>query len=496
VKTALYHFVLLGLLTFLVACLGTGNPNPNPTPDTTKPTVRLSSSTSEVRFSGPITLTAFATDDRGIEKVEFFEGSSKLGVISTAPYTWRVDFKATQSGKKSYSVVATDTSNNSKESDSLVVNVAITPGFASVGGALDANPDQVASVPSLVLDSSGNPAVAWRESDGTSDNIYVKRWNGSGWTLVGNGFLDVNTNRDVFDPSLVLDSSGNPAVAWEESDSTSNNLYVKRWNGTAWVLVGAGPLDVNLNQDAFLPSLALDPGGNPVVAWAETDGTSSNVYVKRWNGTAWDLVGNGFLDANANRNASDPSLVLDSGGNPAVAWSESDGTSSNVYVKRWNGSGWTSVGDDFLDVNTDRDAFDPSLVLDSSGNPVVAWDESDANSYNAYVKRWNGTAWVLVGDGFLDVNTNRDASVPSLKLDLRGNPVVAWDESDGTSNNIYVKRWNGTVWVAVGSGPLDVSLNQSARYPSLALDASGNPAVAWRESDGTSTNIYLKRFSD
>jgi Bacterial Ig domain len=110
-----------------------------PTPDTIKPTVRLSSSVSEVRFFGPITLTAFATNDRGIEKVEFFEGSSKLGVVSTAPYTWKVDYKAAQNGKRSYSGAATDTSNNSKETDSLVVNVAITPGFASLGGALDAN---------------------------------------------------------------------------------------------------------------------------------------------------------------------------------------------------------------------------------------------------------------------------------------------------------------------------------------------------------------------
>ena len=336
VKTALQHFVLLGLLTFLVACLGTGNPNPNPTPDTIKPTVRLSSSVTEVRFSGPITLTAFATDDRGLEKVEFFEGSSRLGVVGTAPYTWKVDFKAAQSGKKSYSAVATDTSGNSKESNSLLVNVAITPGFAPVGGVLDANPIQKASFPSLALDSSGNPAVAWRESDGTSENIYVKRWNGSNWISIGNGFLDANVNRDAFDPSLKLDSSGNPVVAWSESDATSYNAYVKRWNGTAWVLVGNGFLDVNTNRDALTPSLKLDSRGNPVVAWVELDGVSNSLYAKRWNGTAWVAVGPGPLDVSLNQNTFYPSLALDSSGNPVVAWSEYDGTSYNIYVKRFN----------------------------------------------------------------------------------------------------------------------------------------------------------------
>jgi Bacterial Ig domain len=231
-KTALQHFVLIGSLTMLTACPGGGTSNP--TPDTIKPSVRLSSSASEVRFSGPITLTALATDDRAIEKVEFFEGSIKLGAVNAAPYTWKVNFKAAQSGTKSYSAIATDSSNNSKESDSLVVNVAITPGFVLLGsGSLDVNPNQDADYPSLALDSNGNPVVAWSENDGTSYNIYVKRWDGTAWASVGSGFLDVNPNLYAYEPSLVLDSSGNPVVAWYENDGTggaSYNIYVKRFN--------------------------------------------------------------------------------------------------------------------------------------------------------------------------------------------------------------------------------------------------------------------------
>jgi Bacterial Ig domain len=496
VKTALYNFVLLGSLTIFTACLGTGNSNPNSTPDTIKPTVRLGGSVTEVRFSGPVTLTAFATDDRGIEKVEFFEGSNRLGVVSNAPYTWKVDLKAAQSGKKSYSAVATDTSNNSKESDSLVVNVAITRGFALLGSSfLDAHTNQIAGEPCLVTDSGGHPVVAWDESDGTSNNVYVKRWTGTTWESVGNG-LDVNTNKDASQPSMVLDSNSNPVVVWTESDGTSNNIYVKRWTGTAWILVGSGFLDVNTNQFARLPSLALDSSGNPVVAWTERDGTFTNIYLKRWTGTAWILVGNGLLNLINNQSFSDASLALDSSGNPVVAWSENDGTSINVYVKRWNGTAWVFVGNGFLDVSTNTTAYQPSLVLDSSGNPVVSWSEFDGASFNIYIKRWNGTNWFAVGNGFLDVNTNRYATDPSLVLDSSGNPVVAWQEFDGNFYNIYVKRWSGTTWAAVGNGPLDVNVNQYSEHPSLGLDSSGNPMVAWRESDGASENIYVKRFND
>jgi hypothetical protein len=84
--------------------------------------------------------------------------------------------------------------------------------WQSLGTVLDVNLIQYAYLPSLALDSSGNPVVSWHEDDGTSSNIYVKRWTGSSWQPLGS-FLDVNTNLNAFNPSLALDSSGNPVVS-------------------------------------------------------------------------------------------------------------------------------------------------------------------------------------------------------------------------------------------------------------------------------------------
>jgi len=348
---------------------------------------------------------------------------------------------------------------------------------------------------SLALDSSGKPVMAWNEYDGTSNNIYVKRWDGTAWQQVGATFLDANTNKDAFSPSIALDSSGKPVVAWRETDNTSYNIYVKRWDGTAWQQVGATFLDANTNQSASFPSIALDSSGKPVVAWSETDGTSFNIYVKRWDGTAWQQVGATFLDVNTNKSVGSPSMALDSSGKPVVAWGESDGTSDNIYVKRWDGTTWQQVGATFLDANTNKYAREPSIALDSSGQLVVAWSESDGTSNNIYVKRWDGTTWQQVGATFLDANTNKSAYEPSIALDSSGKPIVAWDEADGTSDNIYVKRWDGTTWQQVGATFLDANTNKYARDPAIALDSSGKPVVAWTEDDSTSNNIYVKRLN-
>jgi hypothetical protein len=370
-------------------------------------------------------------------------------------------------------------------------------GWKFVGSnPLNVNTNSSADSPSQALDSSGNPVVSWSEYDGISYNIYVKRWNGTSWLQLWTK-LDVYLNRDAKFPSLALDNSGNPVVAWQEDNGLGiPNIFVKRWNGTNWVQLGSF-LNIDNHQDAYNPSLALDSSGNPTVSWSEFDGTSRNIYVKRWNGSSWVQLGT-FLDANTNQNAHNPSLALNSSGNPMVSWVESDGTSWNIYVKRWTGTSWIKLGT-FLDANTNQLAHHPSLALDSAGKPVVSWEEYGGTSWNIYVKRWNGTSWVQLGTS-LDVNTNKNATDPSLALDSSGNPTVSWFEDDGTAPlpvlttyNLYVKRWTGSSWLQLGSF-LDANTNQSAFYPSLALDSSGNPVVSWSEFDGTSNKIYIKRY--
>ena len=75
-----------------------------------------------------------------------------------------------------------------------------------------------------------------------------------------------------------------------------------------------------------------------------------------------------------------PSMALDSSGNPVVSWSEHSGFSTELYVKRWTGSSWIQLGT-FLNTNTAESAFYPSLAVDNSDNPVVSWQETDGTSY-------------------------------------------------------------------------------------------------------------------
>jgi hypothetical protein len=352
-------------------------------------------------------------------------------------------------------------------------------------------------LPALASDGTSN-TIAFSELSGSVYNIRVKKWSGTNWANVGSALSGSSAaSSNAFYPSIALNSSGNPVVAWHEFDGSSRNIYVKRFDGSTWVNVGTGVLSAvsGAGTDAHQPSLALDSAGNPVVAWFEFNGLISNIYVQRYNGSSWVSVGTGVLNATGNV-ANSPSLALNSSGNPTVAWSENRGNpnENEIQVFRYNGSSWVNVGSALHgSSNSDNLASEPSLALDSAGNPTVAWFEDDGTAFNIYVKRHNGSTWVNVGTGVLNIS-GIQAIYPSLLLDSSGNPVVSWMDYDGTSYNLRVQKFNGTTWTNLGTLPLDTSLANFTYYPALSI-SNDKISVAWQEGAGeASDNIYVKQF--
>jgi endoglucanase len=94
--------------------------------DTTKPVVSLTSSATNVIAAGNITLTATATDNVGVTRVDFFDGTTLLGTDTTSPYTQTVALSGANNGAHSYTAKASDAVGNNTTSAAVAVNVSIT----------------------------------------------------------------------------------------------------------------------------------------------------------------------------------------------------------------------------------------------------------------------------------------------------------------------------------------------------------------------------------
>jgi hypothetical protein len=294
-----------------------------------------------------------------------------------------------------------------------------------------------ATSPSLDLQSNDLPIVAWIENSAGlngSPHVFVRRWIGTDWIDMG-GALNVYQDSFISGLSLAVDTTGitptnYPTVAWKEWDGISWNIYVKRWTGNRWVRLG-GVLDIQRNRDVGAPSLALSKSGQPVVAWSEATGTRWEIYVKFWNGSSWLSYGIGeSLNKSRDKDAFSPSLALDNHDYPVVAWQE-----AGIMVKRWNGSKWGSVGNDKPIATYPNLPTNPNLKLNAANQPVVAWDFRDGFIQRVDVKYWDKftRSWVR-----FDVDHGAQPGMsPHLVLHNGNLPIVAFQ----TEFDLYVKKW-------------------------------------------------------
>lgn len=103
-----------------------------PGDDTTPPTVSLTSSATSVTAAGNITLTATASDNVGVTRVEFYDGANPLGTDTSSPYTQVVALTAASNGTRSYTARAFDAAGNSGTSNAVPVTVNIQGAPAAV----------------------------------------------------------------------------------------------------------------------------------------------------------------------------------------------------------------------------------------------------------------------------------------------------------------------------------------------------------------------------
>lgn len=341
--------------------------------------------------------------------------------------------------------------------------------------------------PVFLLDHQDEPWAAWVERRGAVTVGRVSQWTGSAWVAVGPP-LAHDADQSVTAISLALAPDGTPWVAWAErpdpiDGKSAGRVYVARWTKTAW------------EEPALSPSRSGQPGAEAPLVRLDLHGTAWVMWTEVAPGAKVEQIGLASLVDHRWVPLDDPALsdglhlsprskafALGPNGFPVVVVSrQAPAHGIQLFVSQWDGQHLNALGSG-LNVNPEAWAGNPSLVLNTQGEPTVAFVEA-ADHLKLVVKQWSGEAWHLLGTpGSLGLQSPQGALTPS------GSPVVVAVE---TLVGVTVRQKSNAGWVDLGA---DISGPQ-AESPSVAIDSQANPWVFWDERDDQGVRFGLKQWT-
>lgn len=392
-------------------------------------------------------------------------------------------------------------------------------GSASDGGI--SNTPGNSQYPSVAIASDNSVYVAWQVISTGNLEIYVRTWDGRNWLDVGLGSASgggiSNDAGNSWNPSIAIAPDGTPYVAWQDNNPNNLNdeIFVRVWNGNDWSEVGAGSASgggiSNTPKKSWFPSLAITPNGTPYIAWQDSSSGNFEIYVRAWNGSDWVEVGassaSGGGISNTNGDSKNPSLAIAPDGTPYVAWEDySNGGDGDIYVRAWKGGSWEEVGTGSASGDGVSNSLgwseNAALAIAPNGTPFLAWDDWSSGYAQIYVRAWNGVIWSEVGldsaSGEGISKSSGYAGMPTIGISSTNVPFIAWSNiKTGEEGEIYVRAWNGSDWIEVGEGSASdggiSNTNSLSNFPSLAINSNDTPYLTWAEKENNvHDEIYIR----
>ncbi|MBN8217682.1 MAG: hypothetical protein J0L75_13650 [Spirochaetes bacterium] len=212
------------------------------------------------------------------------------------------------------------------------------------------------------------PHVFFRDSSSLKGRVFS---NAGSW---GEIIAGPATPNDVISGSLAIDATGAPYVAFK--DTSLLTIGCAKWSAGNWNLLGS---TTNISSGtASIPSVAIDPIGNPVVAFQDMVAVAGKASAMAFSGTWNFLAAKGFTALLVNT----VSTAINGFGDVYVA---SDGTSGNLAsVMVFKAGSWQAVGSSNI---SPAQATEITLKLTPSGDPVVCFRDASVG-YRPTVMTW------------------------------------------------------------------------------------------------------------
>jgi hypothetical protein len=298
-----------------------------------------------------------------------------------------------------------------------------------------------------------------------------------GWSVpepVSNGFIK-------WDPSLIQDSNGSFRCAFDGQDTGDTRIF---WsiNNNNW----SSPQAITGGRDSS-PSLIQDSTGNYQLAYSHWNEDSMwDIYWTSNSGNDWSIPVRLTTYANDD---TEPTLIEDSNGDLHIIFSRQffytdDHGADDLYWMKYHDGLWSTP---VALTNTDTSEMYPSLIQDSSGDLVAAYEAVGSVDTSICLMRYTNGVW---SSPSIIHSFSNDVRIEGLSL-VKADEGSLWLSfghfSPSVPEDIYTGigiisnqggTWSAPDWVVFPE------LNEFNMNPSMIQDSEGNLRVSFRHSLG------------
>jgi len=300
--------------------------------------------------------------------------------------------------------------------------------------------------PQIVLDTSDNPFVVWQDESPGNLEVLFTRWDGTKWAKMNGtaGYDNIsNTSGESRNPVLALDASNRPYVVWDDYSFGSNpEILFTRWDGTKWARMNGIAGYDNISSDSGYSSIGrifVDSANRPYVMWYQDD-----IFVTFWDGTKWAKKSNGTAGA--------------------------DNVTNSPGVGSWPRKIMWNAAKDKLYISW-FDWADPDSASRMTHWDGTKWAKMDGTAGSDNLNDLVGVQYMLIGPG------------PTFDLDSSDRPYVLMGEGLSDSWYLLFTRWDGVKWAKMdGSAGYDVLISGATDQiyqPNIILDSANRPYISY-----------------
>jgi Ca2+-binding RTX toxin-like protein len=306
--------------------------------------------------------------------------------------------------------------------------------------------------PTVTALTGGGYAIAWMSdpNDGSSYNVYARHYDAMGHVASFEGMINKTTHDLQTLPSIAGLAGGGYVVAWQSNaqDGSGYGIYAHRYGV-------AGDIQVNTTtaSSQTAPVVAALADGGYVVAWQSLNQDAvglynGGIYAQRYDAGGVAVGTETRINTTTANDQFAPSIAALAGGGYIICWQSSgqDGSGAGIYAQRYDAAGSAVGTETRINTYTSGDQTAPCVAALHDGGYIVTWQSNlqDGSSTGIYVQRYD-SAGATVGGEILVNTTTADAQAnPAITVLANGGYVITWqsDLQDTSGNGIYAQLFD------------------------------------------------------